>query len=383
MKELLQQTGIPESLMQALEKQKISTPTEVQRKVLPAFMENRDLIVQSETGSGKTLAYLLPLYKKVDPSKREMQALVLVPTHELAIQVLRQIEALSQFSDVKVRSTSIVGNVNIQRQIDKLKEKPHIIVGTPGRVMELISRKKIAAHTISTIVIDEADRLIDHNNFSVIQDIVKRTLRDRQLLLFSASISKDAQEKAASMMNDPLLISPEKGLQIPQGIVHYYIVSELRDKMETLRKAIRSAAPQKAIVFIGDREDAEVCAAKLSYHKLKADSLHGQNVKMDRKKIMEDFKSGRTEVLVASDLAARGLDIEDVTHIFNFHMPRDPKDYLHRAGRTGRKGQSGMVISIVTESDLELIRRYEKALGITISRKVLKKGTLMDPLIKN
>ncbi len=378
MKELLSQTGIDMSLMNALEKQEIEVPTEVQKKVLPAFLDNRDLVIQSETGSGKTLAYLLPLYKKIDPSKREMQALILVPTHELAIQVLRQIEKLSEFSEIKATSTSIVGNVNIKRQVDKLKDKPHIIVGTPGRVMELISKKKISAHTLSTIIIDEADRLIDHNNFSVIQDIVKRTLRERQLLMFSASISKEAQEKAKTLMKDPLFLSPEKGLQIPEGIVHYYIVTELRDKVEMLRKAIRSVNPNKAIVFIGDREDAEVCASKLAHHKIKAESIHGQNVKLDRKKIMEDFKSGKTEVLVASDLAARGLDIEDVTHIFNFHIPQSSKDYLHRSGRTGRKNKVGTVISIVTEHEIEFIKRYEKDLGITIAGKVLKKGSLMD-----
>lgn len=378
MKELFSKYNIDKSVAQALEKEKITTPTMVQSKVIPEALNNKDLIVQSETGSGKTFAYLIPLFKKIDLGKREMQGIILAPTHELAIQVQRQIEILSTGSDIKMNSALILGNVNIQRQIEKLREKPQLIVGSPGRILELIKKKKINPQTIKTIVIDEVDRLMDINNYQMIKDIVKTTQKDRQLLVFSASVTKDTEIKAKELMNDPVFIKASESNSVPETIEHYYFQVELREKIETLRKVIRIVNPEKAIVFIGEREEADVCASKLGYHKLVAEAIHGQNDKMERKRIMENFKKGKTQILVASDLAARGLDIQGVTHIFNLNIPRVSQNYLHRAGRTGRKGEKGICISIVTEKEKEYIKLYEKELKIKVQPKGMFKGKITD-----
>lgn len=378
MKEFLKKMEIDASITDALKKEKIIKPAQVQEKVIPEALKNKDLIVQAETGSGKTFAYLLPLFKKLDPLKREMQGIILAPTHELVIQVQRQIELLSTESDVKINSCVILGNVNIKRQIDKLKEKPQLIVGSPGRILELIKQKKISAHTIKTIVIDEADSLMDLNNYQTIKDIIKATQRDRQLMAFSASITKETEKKAKEIMNEPVFIRVGESNSVPESIQHLYFQVELRDKIETLRKVIRIVNPEKAIVFIGEREEAEKVAGKLSYHKLVAEGIHGQHEKMERKRIMEDFKKGKTQILIASDLAARGLDIQGVTHIFNLNIPRISKNYLHRAGRTGRQGEEGTCISIVTEKEKEYLKLYEKELKIKVQPKKMYKGRIID-----
>jgi superfamily II DNA/RNA helicase len=371
--------NIDATLISALKLQEIIEPTEIQQKAIPEALQNKDIIVQSETGSGKTLAYLLPLYQKLKIEDKEMQALVLVPTHELAIQVQRQLELLSQNSEMKARTTSIIGDVNITRQIEKLREKPHIIVGSPGRILELIKKKKISAHTIKTIIVDEADRLMDTNNIENVKTIIKSTLKERQLMMFSATVATKTIEKAKEFMKDPLVIKAEAKMTVPKGIEHMYFLCEPREKLEILRKLSRIMNPPKAIVFIDRGDEVQVATEKLKYHGVKADSLHGANIKLDRKKTMEDFKSGRTQLLIASDVAARGLDIEGVTHIINVDIPQKSMDYLHRVGRTGRKGNSGTAISIITKEELPLLKLYEKELKIEIMPKAMYEGKIISP----
>lgn len=366
------------SLVAALAKDKITVPTEIQRRVIPEALKNKDLVVQSETGTGKTLAYLLPLFEKIDVTSKLMQAIILVPTHELAVQILRQVERLSRDSEIKVTGATMIGNVNIDRQIEKLKEKPHIIVGSPGRVLELIKKKKITAHTIKTIVLDEADRLLDDSSFESVRAVIKSTLRERQMMLFSATIPRQAVEKAKELMKEPEIIAGEEKASIPATIEHLYFLAEQRDKIEVLRKLVRIMNPQKALVFVNKSEEIDVMTAKLRYHGLEAEGIHGSNFKSDRKKTMEAFRAGKIQLLIASDVAARGLHIEDVTHIFNLSMPEDPRDYLHRAGRTGRNGNSGVAVSIVTQREMPLVRAYEKAFNIHLAPKEMYEGKVID-----
>ena len=366
------------SLVEALKLADITVPTEIQQKVIPEAQKSNDLIFQSETGTGKTLAYLLPLFEKIDTEKKEMQALILVPTHELAIQVIRVIEMLSLNSDLKVSSTPVIGDVNITRQVDKLRTKPHIIVGTAGRVLELIQKKKISAHTIKTIIIDEADRLLDDSNIEGIKAVVKTTLKERQIVMCSASMSARTVERAKLLMKDPQVIKSKNAIEVPETIDHIYFVAEQRDKIEVLRKLVRIINPPKAIAFFANAEDIAEAAEKLKYHKLRADGLHGSNVKSDRKKTMDDFKSGRLQLLIASDIAARGLDIEGVTHIFNVNIPERSMEYLHRAGRTGRNGNEGVAISIVAEEEIPFIKQYEKELRISIIPRSMYNGAIVE-----
>jgi superfamily II DNA/RNA helicase len=376
--ELFKSLNMNLSLADALQKEGITAPTDVQRKTIPEALKNKDLVIQSETGTGKTLAYILPLFAKVDTSKREMQAIILAPTHELSVQILKQLERLSQNSEIKASSALIIGNVNIERQMDKLKEKPHIIVGSPGRILELIKKRKITAHTVKTIIIDEADRLTDKNNIDIVKSIIKSTLKERQLLMVSASITKEAEICAKEIMKEPEFIRETRSAAVPTHIEHIYFLAEKRDKIEVLRKAVNILKPQKAMVFVGEREETDIFVAKLKYHGLNVEGIQGHNKKLERKRALDEFRSGKIQLLIASDIAARGLDIEGVTHIFNLSIPETSENYLHRVGRTGRKGNAGLAVSIATKQELQFIRMYEKELKIKIAPKGMYKGNITD-----
>lgn len=370
--------GLNSDLIEALKKEGITKPTEIQIKTIPLALENKDIIGQSQTGSGKTLAYLLPIFQKINSSKREMQAIILAPTHELVIQIDKQIKLLAENSNLPVTSIAIIGEVNIKRQVEKLKEKPHIIVGSTGRIFELIKMKKISAHTIKTIVIDEGDRLLDENNLPKVKDVIKTTMRDRQLMVFSATINNKTSSSAKDLMKNAELIKIQDENIISENITHMYFITEQRDKIEILRKLMASIKPEKAIAFINKSEETQLTTLKLQYHHIKAHGIYGNASKEERKKALEEFKSGKIQLLVASDVAARGLDVKNVTHIFNLDLPLDSKEYLHRVGRTGRAGKTGTAISIVTKQETLLIKRYERDFNIKIQPKKIYKGAVLD-----
>lgn len=378
MSEAFVKIGILAPLAAGLGKAGIDAPTGIQTKVIPVSLLGKDIIGQSATGTGKTLAYLLPLFQKIDTSRREMQAMILAPTHELAIQIQRQIEMLSKNSGFPVTSTPIIGNVNIARQIEKLKEKPHIIVGSSGRILELIQKRKITSQTIKTIVIDEADRLLDDKNVDSVKAVLKTTLKERQIMLFSATITPKTLEIAKGIMHEPEVITVAEEFGDRPDISHMYFVAEQRDKIEVVRKMVRLVNAERALVFINKSDDIEETTEKLVYHGLKAAGIHGSSVKGDRKKSLEDFRKGKVQLLVASDVAARGLDIVDVDYVFNLDMPEDPQVYLHRVGRTGRAGKSGIAISIVTKQEVALIHKYEKMLKLNIAAKQMDHGKIFD-----
>lgn len=371
--------GLNQSLVEGLKKQGIEKPTDIQAKAVPKALENKDIIGQSQTGSGKTLAYLLPIFQKVDSAKREMQAIILAPTHELVMQIDKQIKTLAENSELPVRSAAIIGQVNIERQIEKLREKPHIIVGSAGRILELIKRKKISAHTVKTIVIDEGDRLLDENNAGNVKDIIKTTMRDRQLMVFSATINDRTMSISKDLMKEAVVLKADEQHNSNPEVEHIYLMAEQRDKIEVLRKLIAAVKPHRAIVFINKSEEIDITTSKLKFHKLNAAGIYGTAEKEERKKALEGFRSGKTQLLVASDLAARGLDIQDVTHIFNLDLPEEPKEYIHRAGRTGRMGKVGTVISIVTLKEEALIKKYQNAFNLSIANKDIYMGTIVEP----
>jgi len=373
-----QKLGLNDSLVTGLNKLHIIEPTSIQEKAIPEALLNKDIIGQSETGSGKTLAYLLPIFQKVDSAKREMQAIILAPTHELAMQIDREIIALAESSNTPITSVPIIGEVNIKRQIENLKEKPHIIVGSSGRILELIKKKKISAHTVKTIVIDEGDRLLDQNNLSIVKDVIKTTMRDRQLMVFSATINNKTLSIAQELMKSPEFIKAEETVKVNPNIIHMYLKCENRDKLDLLRKLIASINPEKAIVFINRNEETQLATSKLQFHKIKAEAIYGNASKEERKKAIDSFRTGKIKILVSSDLSARGLDVKGVTHIFNLDLPEDSENYLHRVGRTGRAGESGTAISIVTEREEALIKKYEREFNINIEEKEIYKGVIYN-----
>jgi ATP-dependent RNA helicase DeaD len=370
--------GISTALVAGLTKGGIVVPTGVQTQVIPMALLGKDIIAQSATGTGKTLAFLLPIFERIDTTRRETQAIIIAPTHELAIQILRQVEMLAKNSGLPVTSTSIIGNVNIARQIDKLKERPHILVGSAGRILELIQKKKIIAQTVLTIVIDEADRLLEDMNLDAVRAVVKSTLKERQIMLFSATVTPEALVQAKKFMFEPEIITVEGQVGDMPDITHLYFLSEQRDKIEVLRKIVALINNERVLIFINRSEEIESIVAKLEYHGLKAASIHGSCFKGDRKKSLEDFRKGKIQLLVASDVAARGLDITGVTYVFNLDVPEDPQVYLHRVGRTARAGKSGIAMSIVDKPEISLIRKYEKVLNIQIVEKYMANGKILD-----
>ena len=371
--------GISDALIKGLEKQGITTPTQIQQKMIPAIQTGQDVIGRSQTGSGKTLAYLLPLFGAIDPTIRGTQAIILTPTHELAAQVHRQAELLIQNSGISAGCALIIGTAGIQRQIERLKEKPPLVVGSTGRILELIRRRKIQAHLVKTIVLDEGDRLLADGNFADVQAVIKTTLRDRQLVLLSASVDGQTKKRAAELMKENALFldGTTQNIAVPKQIAHDFILTTHREKFVMLRKVLAGLKPEKAIVFLNNPENIEVTVDKLNYHGIAASGIYGQAGKLERKNALEDFRTGRVRVLVASDLGARGLDIVGVTHVINLDIPEDATHYLHRAGRCGRQGAQGHVISLVTPYERRWIHRYEKQWGLVFGQKDMAYGKLV------
>ncbi|MCI8342010.1 MAG: DEAD/DEAH box helicase [Firmicutes bacterium] len=374
--------GIDENLTKGLNAQGIYYPTEIQEKSIPHIIQRKNVVIKSETGSGKTLAYILPLFASISPSLRSTQAIIITPTHELAVQVSKQARILAENSGSSIKTALIIGGADISRQLDKLKEKPQIVVGSAGRILDLIKKKKIQAHTCKTIVIDEADRMLDSLNIDTVKAIIKTTLAsERQLVFLSASIDKKTQNTISEMTDDYTLIQNEK-IMLPESIVHHYIICDKRDKIVMLRKIVAGMKPKRLIVFLNNPNSIEEMVEKLNYHGLKAGGIYGAAHKADRRNTMESFREGRSNILIASDIGARGLDFDDVEIVVNIDIPEEPVYYQHRAGRTGRNGASGTVINIVAANEKKWISRYEKTYNIVISEKVMSYGKLSDPVKK-
>lgn len=371
--------GLNAQLISGLEKQNITEPTKIQELVIPEATQNKDIIGESCTGSGKTLAFLLPIFEKIDTSKREMQALILAPTHELVMQIEDQIKLLAKNSEIPVTSLGIIGDVNIDKQIKKLKEvKPHIIVGSTGRVLDLIKKKKkITAHTIKTIVIDEADNLLDNTSAAMVKDVIKTTMRDRQLMVFSATINGKTLNTAKELMKDPVILTNNEKQSLNPNIEHLYIEVDPRDKFETLRKLIAATNPKKALVFVNKGYEINIIKDKLNFHNKSCFAIHKGISKEQRQNALESFRRGKINILVSSDISARGLDIDDITHVINLDFPKTANEYLHRAGRTARGNHKGCAISLVSNKEKAAIRIYEREFGIKINKKKLSYGELV------
>lgn len=379
MKRTFKEVDLKNKIIVGLEKEGIKQPTEIQEKSIPIILDKKDIIAQSETGTGKTLAFLLPLINMIDTDSKDLNSIILVPTHELAIQVQRQIETLSKNSGLDIRSVPIIGNVNIKRQIEYLKKKPHIIVGSSGRILELIKKRKIKAHTVKTIVIDEADRMLNKHNIDNAKSVIKTTLKDRQILLFSATITENTLITAKDLMNNPQIVTIKRREIVNKNITHYYFEGEKRDKVHILRKLISAIKPKRVIVFANDNFRVTEITDKLEHHNIKVVNLQGNNDKLERKKALDRFKQKKVQVLIATDVAARGLDIKDIDYIINFDMPSNPKDYLHRVGRTARFENKGIAMSIISNNEKQLIDRFKKTYGIEIMLRDISHGKIVNP----
>ena len=368
--------GLTPDLIAALAKQNISEPTPIQTIAYPVLREGKDAYLNAETGTGKTLAYLLPLFARIDPKLAATQLMVVAPTHELALQIQRQCCDLAQNAGWPLHTLLLIGGTVIDRQIEKLKKKPQIVVGSTGRMVELIRLGKLKAHTVKMLVIDEADRLLAAESLPAIRELLHVLPRDRQLAFVSATEQTESLDAIASISPNLVRLKTAEAPMNP-NIEHYYLVCEERDKPDVLRSLLHAMSPECAIVFVHRTETAEIVSSKLVYHHVPVAQLHGAFDKEQRRRAMEDFRSGRAAVLIASDVAARGLDIPGVTHIFNLDVPTLSKAYLHRVGRTARAGASGVAVTVLTEAEEHLPRRYERELGIVVQRIRLREGRVL------
>ncbi len=367
---------IPE-LIKGLVHEGITEPTPVQTQSAEVLMSGKDAFISSETGTGKTLAYLLPLLSRIDSGVPALQTMIIAPTHELSVQVHNQIQRLIQHSGLALRSQLLIGETPLKRQIEKLKKKPHVVVGSPGRMLELIKNRRLKVHTVKNIVIDEIDRLLIGEILETIRAIIKSTLKERQLIFVSATEQKECVREAESLASE--LVRVKAGSKrINPDIEHLYLVVEDRKKIDLLRKLIHAIKPQRAIVFVHRNERVDVLTDKLGHHKLKVAQIHKECTKLERKKALDDFRSGRCTVLISSDISSRGLDIKDVSHIFNLDIPTKKEDYIHRTGRTGRAGSSGCAISLTTQQQVVLVQKHARNLKIKISEAQLIRGQVLE-----
>jgi superfamily II DNA/RNA helicase len=367
--------NMPPGLIAALARQQITAPTPIQVAALPVLRDGRDAYLYAETGTGKTLAYLLPLFCRVDAALAATQVVIVAPTHELAIQIHRQSCDLAQNAGLALRSVLLIGGTATDRQIDKLKTKPHLVIGSPGRIGELLSRGKLKAKHVRAVVIDEADLLLNEEHLQGVLAIIRAAPAGRQLVFASATREKQATA-AISALTPDLVMLKAGAAPVSENIEHLYLHCEERDKPDELRKLLHALAPERALVFVHRNDVADKVAGKLAHHHIPAADLTAANDKQLRKQAMDGFRSGAIRVLLASDIAARGLDIKGVELVVNLDVPTISKAYLHRTGRTGRAGAKGLAVSLVTDSEMRVVRRYEQELGIVMQCVRLREGRL-------
>jgi superfamily II DNA/RNA helicase len=367
--------SIPPEFIAALAKQHIVDPTPIQIAAIPPLASGKDAYLRAQTGTGKTLAYLLPLFSRMDPAQAATQVVIVAPTHELAIQIHRQSCELALNASCAIRSLLLIGGTATDRQIDKLKARPHVVVGSPGRIVELIERGKLKTAHILAVVIDEADRLLSEESLHWIQKIVGAAAPARQLIFASATIAQQTRQALETLAPDVVMLRAGAAA-VNENIEHLYLVCEGRDKPDLLRRLLHAFNVPRSLVFVHRNDVAEEVASKLTHHQLAVADLNSELSKVDRKRAMDGIRSGAIRIMIASDLAARGLDLPGVTHVFNLDVPTMSKAYLHRVGRTARAGAKGTAVSLVTETEARLIRRYEQDLGISLQCIRLRNGEI-------
>ncbi|GGB52369.1 DEAD/DEAH box helicase [Fictibacillus barbaricus] len=366
--------NFPDFIQTAWNKSGFTSLTDIQERALPDQVDNKDMIIESPTGTGKTLAYALPALSKLNPGIKNAQVLFLAPTRELAMQIYEVCQKFTENSGLS--GASLIGGANMQRQLDKLKKKPQYIVGTPGRVKELIQNKKLKVHDVKTIVIDEADHIIEAGFNGDVEQVIGATLKDRQLVFVSATINKKTEDWSRKLAVDPVVVKVQKEA-VESQVTHTFMVSDYRDKVDNLRKLIRHTPDIKAMVFINSSMKMDEFASKLEYKKIKLGVLAGNSTKQERQKVLNDFKNGKIPVLLTTDVATRGLDIPDITHVVHFELPEDVKQYVHRSGRTGRMGKEGTVVSLVTKAELSSVKKWTAKMNVTLQKQNLEKGQVV------
>jgi superfamily II DNA/RNA helicase len=343
-KALFTDLALNDQLKLAIAKRGFEHPTDIQAKTIPHILAGKDVIGLANTGTGKTGAFLLPMINKImqDPKQK---LLVVVPTRELAIQI--QEEFLAFTEGLRIQAVVVVGGANIRPQIQRLRSRHNVVIGTPGRLKDLITRKELKLETFTNVVLDEADRMLDMGFIADVKLLMSLLSSPRHTLLFSATLAPEIEALVQQFLTDPVRVSiksRETSAQVDQDIVR---VGAGEEKIEVLRKLLVQSHFQKILIFTRTKRGAEKLSNELFKLGFKAESIHGDKSHHQRQRSLQQFKNNRIEILVATDVAARGLDIPDVSHVINFDLPASYEDYIHRIGRTGRAGKTGTALTFI------------------------------------
>lgn len=344
--------------MKALEKMGFEEATPIQTETIPLALAGNDVIGQAQTGTGKTAAFGIPMIEKINAKQRKVQGLVVAPTRELAIQVAEEINRIAKF--LGIRALAIYGGQQMDRQIRALKDGPQIVVATPGRLLDHMRRRTIRIDHVQTAVLDEADEMLNMGFIDDIRDILKGIPEERQTLLFSATMPKEIRNIATTLMKEPKEVKIKAKEMTVENIDQYFIEIPEKYKFDTLNNHLDIHSPELAIVFARTKKRVDEITEGLQARGYRAEGIHGDLTQGKRMSVLNKFKHGRVDVLVATDVAARGLDISGVTHVYNFDIPQDPESYVHRIGRTGRAGKTGEAISFVTPREMAHLHLIEK-----------------------
>ena len=369
----LNSLGIAPDLIKVLETKGLK-PLPIQSQAAPVLLDGNSAMLISRTGSGKTLAYLLPILSRINPAIAGVQAVVLAPTHELAMQIYRVATELIREAGLPIRAQSLIGGAASARQVEGLKKKPHLVVGSAGRLVHLMDLGKLKLRETSWLVFDEADRLLIEEGMEYIRRITGDVGPETHFVFVSATEGPASSRFAKSIAPNLVTVKVQEE-RISPSIRHLYLLCDERDKIDWVRKAVRGLEPKRTLVFVHRGASAERIAERLEYHHLAVADLHGARDKFARQAALESFRKGQAKVLIASDIAARGLDISGVELVINVDVPSQSRDYLHRAGRTGRVGALGTVLSLMTVAEGRLAKRYAEELDLTMEQVRLVRGS--------
>ncbi len=363
------QMGLSESVLQAVASMGFEEPTPIQEQTIPIAMEGRDVVGRAQTGTGKTVAFAIPMVEKISGDPDAVHGIVITPTRELAVQVAEEMNKIGQYKGVK--TLPIYGGQDIERQIRALAKRPQVVVGTPGRLMDHMRRRTLRMDHITTVVLDEADEMLNMGFIEDIENILAQVPEDRQTMLFSATISPQIKHLSHRFLKDPSFISIQpKEVTVPTIRQSYFEVGE-NMKFDALCRLLDIQSPEMAIVFGRTKKRVDEITEGLVKRGYSAEAIHSDLTQSRRDTVMRQFREGTIDILVATDVAARGLDITGVTHVYNFDIPQDPESYVHRIGRTGRMGREGEAITFVQPREIPYLKTIEALTRRPIARRPL------------
>jgi ATP-dependent RNA helicase DeaD len=358
--------GIDQSYCEILASSGIHEPTAVQQQTIPPAVAGRDIMAQAQTGTGKTLAYLLPLLKNINAKQTFVQALILTPTRELALQVTREATRLAKLSGIGV--LAVYGGRDMDKQTKRLAGATQVVIGTPGRIIDHMKKGHLLLGGVRYLVLDEADTMLSMGFLEEVQSIIEQTSEKRQTLLFSATLSHNVGLMAKQYMKNPLRIEIASATVTLPEIEQQIVETSIDDKSAVLAQLIKKQNPYLAIVFCLTKQRTIDVATYLAAQQIDCEELHGDLSQNKREQVMKRFREAKFQVLVATDLAARGLDVEGVTHVYNYDIPHDADSYIHRIGRTGRAGEKGVAVTLATPRDRHYVAAIEKAIKSTLAK---------------